>query len=77
MKISCEEAQGICDKYQYKEASFWDIIKLRFHLFTCKVCKGYSKKNNELTSLCDRAGLTVLSEEDKEKMKRDLEKKNA
>ncbi|MDC6385959.1 hypothetical protein D2V93_10470 [Flagellimonas taeanensis] len=75
MKISCEEASHICNKSQYKEASFWDIVKLRFHLWYCKTCKTYSKKNSKLTSLCDRAGLSTLSEHDKECMKRDLEKR--
>ncbi|WP_437398146.1 hypothetical protein [Flagellimonas lutimaris] len=75
MKISCKEASGICDKSQYKEASWLDIIKLRIHLSYCKVCRAYSKKNSELTSLCDRAGLTMLSDDDKKKMKRDLEDK--
>lgn len=75
MKISCKEASSICDKSQYKEASWWDILKLRIHLSYCKVCRGYSKKNSELTSLCDRAGLNMLSEDDKKKMKHDLEEK--
>ncbi|MCK0160672.1 hypothetical protein [Allomuricauda sp. F6463D] len=75
MKISCKEAANICDKSQYKEAGFWDIVKLRVHILFCKVCKGYSKTNTELTSLCDRAGLTMLSEDDKKKMERDLKDK--
>ena len=75
MKITCEEASSICDKSQYKEATFWDIVKLRIHLLYCKACKAYSKKNSGLTSMCDRAGLTVLSKDEKERMKRDLEKK--
>ncbi|RIV46772.1 MULTISPECIES: hypothetical protein [Flagellimonas] len=75
MKITCQEASNICNKSQYKEASFWDIVKLRIHLLYCKACKQYSKKNSELTSMCDRAGLTMLSKDDKERMKRDLEKK--
>lgn len=76
MKISCEEASSICNKSQYKEAGFWDIVKLRVHLLYCKVCRGYSKKNSELTSLCDRAGLTMLSEDDKKKMKKNLKERN-
>ena len=75
MKITCQEASNICNKSQYKEASFWDIVKLRIHLLYCKTCKQYSKKNSELTSMCDRAGLTMISKDDKERMKRDLEKK--
>lgn len=72
MKISCKEASGICDKSQYEEASWWEILKLRIHLLYCKVCQGYSKNNSELTSLCDRAGLTMLSDDEKKKMKQDL-----
>ncbi|MEC7264229.1 MAG: hypothetical protein VXW38_10845 [Bacteroidota bacterium] len=75
MKISCQEASNICNKSQYKEASFWDIVKLRIHLLYCKTCKQYSKKNSELTSMCDRAGLTMLTKDEKERMKRDLEEK--
>lgn len=75
MKISCQEASNICNKSQYKEASFWDIVKLRIHLLYCKTCKQYSKKNSELTSMCDRAGLTMLTKDEKEQMKRDLEEK--
>jgi hypothetical protein len=75
MKISCEEASHICTKSQYKEASFWEILKLRIHILYCKACAKYSKQNGTLTSLCDKAELNVLSEEDKECMKRDLKEK--
>lgn len=74
MKISCEEASDICTRSQYKEASFWEIQKLRLHIFLCKTCAKYTKKNTALTSLCNKAGLNVLSKNEKEAMKRDLEK---
>lgn len=74
MKISCEEASKICNKSQYKEAGFWQILKLRFHIMTCKACAKFTKKNTALTSLCDKANLQVLSDSDKEAMRRDLEK---
>ncbi|WP_420320237.1 hypothetical protein [Flagellimonas sp.] len=74
MKISCEEASEICNKSQYKEASFWQIVKLKLHIFMCKTCAKFTKQNTALTSLCDRAGLSVLSESEKETMKKDLEK---
>lgn len=73
MKISCEEASHICNKSQYDEASFWEVLKLRLHVLYCKTCAKYSKKNSKLTSLCDKAGLSSLSDNDKECMKRDLE----
>ncbi|WP_420604225.1 hypothetical protein [Flagellimonas sp.] len=74
MKISCEEAAHICNKSQYKEASFWQITKLKLHILMCKTCAKFTKQNTALTSLCERAGLNVLSESDKEAMKKDLEK---
>jgi len=39
----------------------------------CKTCKSYSRRNAKLTSLCDKAGLCCLSEEDKKGMRRNLE----
>ncbi|KQC31200.1 hypothetical protein [Flagellimonas eckloniae] len=74
MKISCEEASNICTRSQYKEASFWEIQKLRLHIFMCKACAKFTKQNTALTSLCNRADLNTLSESDKEAMKKDLEK---
>ena len=73
MKISCEEASHICNKSQYKEASAWEILKLRLHNFYCKTCARHTKRNQTLTSLCNRANLQVLSENEKETMKKDLE----
>ncbi len=74
MKISCEEASTICNKSQYKEAGFWEILKLKLHILMCKTCAKFTKQNTALTSLCERAGLNTLSESDKEAMKKDLEK---
>ena len=69
MMISCEKAANFCDKAQYNEASAWEKIKLKFHLLVCKTCAKHSMKNKKLTSLCIKARLAVLSEEDKNKMK--------
>ena len=52
--ISCDEATIICTKNQYKEASFFEKIKLNIHLLTCKICGLYSKQNTKLTQMCDR-----------------------
>lgn len=51
MLIKCEEANRICDKSQYQEASFLERIKLELHLLTCKTCQKYTKENIELTKL--------------------------
>ncbi len=50
-KITCEEAHQICNKSQYKEASFKELLRLRFHLLICKVCALYAKHNGTLTRL--------------------------
>ena len=73
--ISCEEAAIICHKTQYKEATFWERMNLKFHLLMCKVCPQFSKKNSQLTELCEKSKLYALSEEDKRGMKRELGKK--
>ncbi|WP_350287121.1 hypothetical protein [uncultured Croceitalea sp.] len=75
MMISCDEAADICNKKQYKEASWWQVQKLRFHILICKTCNLYSTKNTKFTSLCEKAKLQVISNEDKEAMKKELEKK--
>ncbi len=69
MMISCEKAVDICNKAQYKEATGWDILKLKFHVFLCKGCLHHTQKNNKLTSLCNKAKLATLTEEEKKKMK--------
>jgi hypothetical protein len=51
IRISCKEANHVCDKTQYKEATLWEKIKLSIHLIYCKVCRKYTKKNTKLTSL--------------------------
>jgi len=73
--ISCEQAAIICNKTQYREASFLEKIKLRLHLFVCKTCAAFTKKNTLFTALCEKAHIHQLSEEEKHRMKRELENK--
>ncbi len=73
MKISCDKAKILCHKSQYNEASLWDIIRLKLHLFTCKACNAFSSKNTRFTTLCDQAHLQGLSEQEKLIMKEKLE----
>ena len=49
--IKCEQANEICNKAQYNEASISEKIKLNWHLLICKVCALYSKQNRALTKL--------------------------
>ena len=71
--ISCEQAAIICNKTQYNEASFLEKIKLRMHLLICKACSAFTKKNTQLTALCEKAHLHQLSEEEKRRMKKEIE----
>lgn len=73
--ISCDEAAIICNKKQYKEATFFEKIKLMMHLLICKTCTKHSKKNTQLTSLCEKASLHTLREKDKEEMKKEIKEK--
>ncbi len=50
-KINCDEATTICNKNQYGEASFYEKLKLSFHIIFCKLCKTYSNQNNLLTKI--------------------------
>jgi hypothetical protein len=79
--ISCEKATTICDKSQYGEASFREILKLKIHFIFCKICKCYSSQNSLLTKLFGNycKGLCKkekgLCSEDKEIMKTYLKEK--
>ncbi len=81
MKISCDEATKICDKNQYREASFLDKIKLSFHLVLCKKCGQYSHQNNLMTKCYEKHRLFespkkgCLKEEEKSCMKEELKTK--
>lgn len=51
MRLICQEANHICDKNQYKEASFWEKVKLTIHLIYCRACRKYTGRNVKLTKL--------------------------
>ncbi len=72
--ISCEKAAIICNKAQYNEATFMEKMKLRFHLLMCRTCSKFTKKNTEFTTLCEKANLQSLGEEEKLKMKEQLQR---
>ena len=70
--ISCDKAALICNKTQYREATFFETLKLRFHLFICENCSKATEQNTKLTSLCEKAKLKSLSEQEKIAMKEQL-----
>ncbi len=57
--ITCEEAQIICDKNQYGEATLWERIKLTIRLLWCRVTQNYTKNNNKLTKLITKKQISM------------------
>jgi hypothetical protein len=72
MMISCDKAATICDKAQYKEATFFEKLKLNVHVLICKACAKHTKRNTKFTSLCNKANLNSLSEQEKLEIKQKL-----
>ena len=73
---NCKEAEIICTKIQYKEATFTEKIRIRVHLWMCRTCRDFSKKNHKLSRLCKDAHFRTLPLADKERMKKNLAAKN-
>ncbi|RAJ14477.1 hypothetical protein [Olleya aquimaris] len=72
--MSCEESRHICDKAQYQEASTWEKIKFKCHLFICKVCKQHTITNSKLTLLIDKIKTSTLTSSEKEQLKSSFNK---
>lgn len=72
--IKCEEANHICDKNQYKEASFKEKIKLMIHTLYCNACRKYSLSNSKLTELFKKSNINTIAVSEKNKMKTLFEK---
>ncbi len=73
--VSCSEANHFCDKNQYKEATFWEKVKLNIHLIYCKACRKYSAKNNKLTKLIKDPKVININQYEKDAMKERLKQK--
>lgn len=70
--VSCEEAQSICDKSQYGEASFLEKMKLKIRLCYCKLTRDHSERNTKLTQVIQNAKLLSLDNKYKEVLKQKL-----
>jgi hypothetical protein len=71
--IPCDEANHVCDKTQYKEATLWEKIKLNLHLAYCRACRKYTKNNTKLTQKIKESKIECLDKAYKESMKKDFE----
>lgn len=77
IKLECHEANHICDKNQYKEASFWEKVKLTIHLIYCRACRNYTSKNTKLTKLVNNPKVQALDATVKEDLQNVFEKELA
>lgn len=65
MKLKCNEANHICDKTQYKEASFWEKVRLNIHLIYCRACREYTARNTKLTKAVKDPKVATVSKDEK------------
>ncbi|WP_460218225.1 hypothetical protein [Psychroserpens sp. MEBiC05023] len=77
IKLECHEANHICDKNQYKEASFWEKVRLTIHLIYCRACQKYTKRNNKLTKLVKNPKVKTMDTSAKEQLSAAFEKELA
>ena len=70
--MKCEDAGQVCDKSQYKEASFWEKLKLNVHLLYCSPCREYTQKNVKLSIVFKKSNLKIMSLHDKKDLKKKI-----
>ena len=75
--ITCTEAASICNKAEYKEASLVEKLKLQIHLFFCRTCKEYNRRNQKLSLLLQKAKLKACSSEEKAAFKKRMQEANS
>lgn len=71
-RIPCEQANHICDKSQYKEATLLEKIKLNIHLIYCRACREYTRRNQKLTRSLKSSQWKTLSTAEKNLLKKQL-----
>ncbi|SFN91971.1 hypothetical protein SAMN04487989_10691 [Bizionia echini] len=67
--ITCEEAQHICDKAQYNEATNWEKFKLTLRYFWCHITRSYVKRNSKLSESVKNSKLNCLKTIEREQIK--------
>jgi len=71
--VSCDEAKHICDKSQYGEATFIELIKLNIRYLYCKVTRAYVRRNIKLTKAIKKSEIQMVSTSIKNEMKKKLQ----
>ncbi|MGK0386034.1 MAG: hypothetical protein ACI849_000641 [Patiriisocius sp.] len=75
--LQCEEANHSCDKNQYKEASFLELIKLNIHLIHCRACRKYTARNTQLSNIFKKSDVKTMPLETKAALKERLRQEMA
>ena len=75
--LKCEDANHSCDKNQYKEATFWEKVKLNLHLVYCAACRKYSARNTKLSKALHEGDVKTMPKNDKTQLKEQLRKEMA
>jgi hypothetical protein len=70
MPKSCQEIALLSEKKQYKEASFWERLRIKMHILYCERCRNYEKDNKQLSSILNDAKLDSLSDEEREELEK-------
>ncbi|MBT8255291.1 MAG: hypothetical protein KJO23_02015 [Bacteroidia bacterium] len=77
IKLECQEANHLCDKNQYRETSFWEKVKLNFHLIYCRACRKYTVRNNKLSKVIKDPRVKSVKIEDKKVLKERIQQEVA
>ena len=77
MELICHEENHICDKNQYREASFWEKVKLTIHLIYCSICRKYTSRNKKLTKLVNNSKIETMDVSAKEQLNTAFQKELA
>ena len=74
LALKCDQANHVCDKAQYKDASIWEKIKLFIHITFCDGCRKYTINNVKLSRVIRKSHIVCLDKKCKENMKINLDK---
>ena len=66
IKTACQNANHVCDKTQYKEATLMEKIKLTLHLIYCRACRKYTSNNQKLTKVVKDSKVECMNSKEKE-----------
>lgn len=75
--LKCTEANHVCDKNQYKDASLMELIKLNIHLIYCRACQKYTARNNRLSKLFKKSNVRTMPLDQKAALKARLRQEMA